>query len=98
MAQLPPAPGLTQAQAQVLGRPVRPAGLEKTCGGWGWLEGAAGPGAHCGACPQVEGGETYTIDLHFAPGRGAGEEEVLVHINDPEDKTEETFCVKVVYQ
>ncbi|XP_053776238.1 nephrocystin-4 isoform X2 [Desmodus rotundus] len=47
---------------------------------------------------QVEGGETYTIDLHFAPGRGAGEEEVLVHINDPEDKTEETFCVKVVYQ
>ncbi|XP_053516614.1 nephrocystin-4 isoform X1 [Artibeus jamaicensis] len=47
---------------------------------------------------QVEGGETYTIDLQFAPRRRAGEEEILIHINDHEDKNEETFCVKVVYQ
>ncbi|KAF6110355.1 nephrocystin 4 [Phyllostomus discolor] len=47
---------------------------------------------------QVEGGETYTIDLRFAPRRRAGEEEVLIHINDHEDKNEETFSVKVVYQ
>lgn len=55
-------------------------------------------GAHCGARPQVEGGETYTIDLRFAPRRSAGEEEILIYINDHEDKNEETFCVKVVYQ
>ncbi|KAM7100295.1 nephrocystin-4 isoform 4-T6 [Molossus nigricans] len=47
---------------------------------------------------QVEGGETYTIGLRFAPGREAGEEEVLIYINDHEDKNEETFCVKVIYQ
>ncbi|XP_035881118.1 nephrocystin-4 isoform X2 [Phyllostomus discolor] len=47
---------------------------------------------------QLEGGETYTIDLRFAPRRRAGEEEVLIHINDHEDKNEETFSVKVVYQ
>lgn len=44
------------------------------------------------------GGETYTIGLRFAPRRGPGAEEVLVYINDHEDKNEETFCVKVVYQ
>nr|KAF6506895.1 nephrocystin 4 [Rousettus aegyptiacus] len=47
---------------------------------------------------QVGGGETYTIGLRFAPRRGPGAEEVLVYINDHEDKNEETFCVKVVYQ
>ncbi|ELK28061.1 Nephrocystin-4 [Myotis davidii] len=47
---------------------------------------------------QVAGGETYTIDLRFAPSRRAGEREVLIHINDHEDKTEETFCVKVAYR
>lgn len=54
-----------------------------------------GPGA---ARSQVGGGETYTIGLRFAPRRGPGAEEVLVYINDHEDKNEETFCVKVVYQ
>ncbi|XP_008046771.1 nephrocystin-4 [Carlito syrichta] len=47
---------------------------------------------------QVGGGETYTIGLWFLPHRSAGEEEILVYINDHEDKNEETFCVKVTYQ
>lgn len=47
---------------------------------------------------QVAGGEVYTIGLRFAPSQAAGEEEILIHINDHEDKNEETFCVKVLYQ
>nr|XP_019602269.1 PREDICTED: nephrocystin-4 isoform X5 [Rhinolophus sinicus] len=47
---------------------------------------------------QVGGGETYTIGLRFAPSQTAGEKEVLIYINDHEDKNEETFCVKVIYQ
>ncbi|XP_062449132.1 nephrocystin-4 isoform X3 [Rhea pennata] len=47
---------------------------------------------------EVGGGEVYTIGLRFAPSRNAGEEEILIHINDHEDKNEETFCVKVIYQ
>uniref|UniRef100_A0A8D0GT26 Nephrocystin 4 n=1 Tax=Sphenodon punctatus TaxID=8508 RepID=A0A8D0GT26_SPHPU len=44
------------------------------------------------------GGETYTIGLRFAPSQSTGEEEILIYINDHEDKNEETFCVKVAYQ
>ncbi|KAM6336525.1 nephrocystin-4 [Alca torda] len=47
---------------------------------------------------EVAGGEVYTIGLRFAPSQSAGEEEILIHINDHEDKNEETFCVKVLYQ
>ncbi|XP_072587222.1 nephrocystin-4 isoform X10 [Vulpes vulpes] len=47
---------------------------------------------------QVGGGETYTIGLWFAPRQSPGEEEILIYINDHEDKNEEAFCVKVVYQ
>ncbi|NXT84719.1 NPHP4 protein, partial [Zapornia atra] len=47
---------------------------------------------------EVAGGEVYTIGLRFAPSQGEGEEEILIHINDHEDKNEETFCVKVLYQ
>ncbi|XP_058017326.1 nephrocystin-4 isoform X1 [Ahaetulla prasina] len=47
---------------------------------------------------QVGGGETYTIGLRFAPSQNAGEEEILIYINDAEGKNEETFCVKVAYQ
>ncbi|KAB1267992.1 Nephrocystin-4 [Camelus dromedarius] len=47
---------------------------------------------------QVGGGETYTIGLRFAPSQRAREEEILIYINDHEDKNEETFCVKVTYQ
>ncbi|KAJ1074803.1 hypothetical protein K5549_017977, partial [Capra hircus] len=46
---------------------------------------------------QVGGGETYTIGLRFASRQRAGEEEILIYINDHEDKNEETFCVKVIY-
>uniref|UniRef100_A0A8U7NI09 Nephrocystin 4 n=1 Tax=Corvus moneduloides TaxID=1196302 RepID=A0A8U7NI09_CORMO len=47
---------------------------------------------------EVAGGEVYTIGLRFAPSPTVGEEEILIHINDHEDKNEETFCVKVLYQ
>ncbi|NXP01075.1 NPHP4 protein, partial [Certhia brachydactyla] len=47
---------------------------------------------------EVAGGEVYTIGLCFAPSQTVGEEEILIHINDHEDKNEETFCVKVLYQ
>ncbi|ETE63838.1 Nephrocystin-4, partial [Ophiophagus hannah] len=40
---------------------------------------------------QVGGGETYTIGLRFAPSQNAGEEEILIYINDAEGKNEETF-------
>ncbi|NXD10950.1 NPHP4 protein, partial [Nothocercus nigrocapillus] len=47
---------------------------------------------------EVAGGEVHTIGLRFAPSRGAGREDVLIHINDHEDKNEETFCVTVTYE
>ncbi|XP_032719138.1 nephrocystin-4 [Lontra canadensis] len=47
---------------------------------------------------QVGGGETYTIGLRFAPRESTGEEEILIYINDHEDKNEEAFCVKVTYE
>ncbi|KFU95425.1 Nephrocystin-4, partial [Chaetura pelagica] len=46
---------------------------------------------------EVAGGQVYTIGLRFAPSQELGEEEILIHINDHEDKNEETFCVKVLY-
>ncbi|XP_015737984.1 nephrocystin-4 isoform X2 [Coturnix japonica] len=46
---------------------------------------------------QVAGEEVYTIGLRFAPSQSVGEEEILIYINDHEDKNEETFCVKVIY-
>ncbi|XP_073172342.1 nephrocystin-4 isoform X9 [Lepidochelys kempii] len=47
---------------------------------------------------EIGGGETYTIGLRFAPSQSTGQEEILIYINDHEDKNEETFCVKVAYQ
>lgn len=47
---------------------------------------------------QVGGSETYTIGLRFVPGVRPGQEEILIYINDHEDKNEETFCVEVTYQ
>lgn len=47
---------------------------------------------------QVAGGEAYTIGLRFVPSSSAGKEEILIYINDQDDKNEETFCVKVLYQ
>ncbi|KAM9299299.1 LOW QUALITY PROTEIN: nephrocystin-4 [Gastrophryne carolinensis] len=47
---------------------------------------------------EVGAGETYTIGLRFAPSNSSGLEEILIFINDQEDKNEETFCVKVNYE
>ncbi|XP_066499932.1 nephrocystin-4 isoform X2 [Hoplias malabaricus] len=47
---------------------------------------------------QIEGGESYSIGLRFAPSQSPGMEEILIFINDLEDKNEETYCVKVVYR
>uniref|UniRef100_A0A672GQF1 Nephrocystin 4 n=1 Tax=Salarias fasciatus TaxID=181472 RepID=A0A672GQF1_SALFA len=46
---------------------------------------------------QIGGGETYTIGLRFAPSQSPGSAEILVYVNNTEEKTEETFCVKVSY-
>ncbi|XP_039611926.1 nephrocystin-4 isoform X1 [Polypterus senegalus] len=46
---------------------------------------------------ETGGGESYTIGLRFAPSQCPGVEEILIYINDQEDKNEETFCVKVIY-
>ncbi|XP_069466369.1 nephrocystin-4 [Ambystoma mexicanum] len=46
---------------------------------------------------EIGGGQTYTIGLRFAPSQSSGMEEILIYINDQEDKNEETFCVKVIY-
>ncbi|XP_013875853.1 nephrocystin-4 isoform X2 [Austrofundulus limnaeus] len=46
---------------------------------------------------QIGGGETYTIGLRFAPSQSPGSAEILVYVNNLEEKTEETFCVKVNY-
>ncbi|KAG9270896.1 nephrocystin-4 [Astyanax mexicanus] len=47
---------------------------------------------------QIKGGESYSIGLRFAPSQSPGTEEILIFINDLEDKNEETYCVKVVYR
>ncbi|KAM3617205.1 uncharacterized protein V6R79_003322 [Siganus canaliculatus] len=46
---------------------------------------------------QIGGGESYTIGLRFAPSQSPGSLEILVYVNNLEEKTEETFCVKVNY-
>ncbi|XP_037629345.1 nephrocystin-4 [Sebastes umbrosus] len=46
---------------------------------------------------QINGGESYTIGLRFAPSQSPGSVEILVYVNNLEEKTEETFCVKVNY-
>ncbi|TRY82321.1 hypothetical protein DNTS_000054 [Danionella cerebrum] len=47
---------------------------------------------------QVGGGELYTIGLRFAPSQNPGMEEILVFINDEQDKNEDTYCVRVHYR
>ncbi|XP_068454179.1 nephrocystin-4 isoform X2 [Clinocottus analis] len=46
---------------------------------------------------QISGGESYTIGLRFAPSQSPGSVEILVYVNNLQEKTEETFCVKVNY-
>ncbi|XP_051525966.1 nephrocystin-4-like [Myxocyprinus asiaticus] len=47
---------------------------------------------------QIGGGEIYTIGLRFAPSQNPGTEEILVFINDHQDKNEDTYCVSVQYR
>ncbi|XP_033763320.1 nephrocystin-4-like isoform X4 [Pecten maximus] len=47
---------------------------------------------------EIEGGETQTIGLRFTPVTKAGSVEVMVFINDEDDKNEETFKIMVTYQ
>ncbi|KAF7647682.1 hypothetical protein LDENG_00168310 [Lucifuga dentata] len=46
---------------------------------------------------QIGGGESYSIGLRFAPSQSPGSVEILVYVNNMEEKTEETFCMKVKY-
>lgn len=48
-------------------------------------------------CVQVGGGDGYTIGLRFASSQSPGSLEILVFVNNLEEKTEETFCVRVTY-
>ena len=47
---------------------------------------------------ELDAGETQSIGMKFAPYMNRGILEILVYINDENDKTEETFCVKAVYK
>lgn len=47
---------------------------------------------------DIEGGGTATIGLRFTPVMQSGTAEILVFINDEEDKNEETFRVAATYQ
>ncbi|KAJ3585941.1 hypothetical protein NHX12_012348 [Muraenolepis orangiensis] len=46
---------------------------------------------------QVGGGEVHTIGLRFAPSQSGGSTEISVYVNNPDERTEETFCLKVNY-
>ncbi|XP_070560469.1 nephrocystin-4-like isoform X2 [Ptychodera flava] len=46
---------------------------------------------------EIGAGETHTIGLRFSPSQVQGSAEILIFINDAEDKNEETFCVKAIY-
>lgn len=47
---------------------------------------------------NIAGGQTAAVGLKFAPCMHAGSTEILVFINDEDDKNEETFCIKALYQ
>ena len=50
--------------------------------------------------PRMEVGpnRSASIGLQFAPAATRGFCEILIFINDEEDRNEDTFCVKVTYQ
>uniref|UniRef100_A0A672NJE6 Nephrocystin 4 n=1 Tax=Sinocyclocheilus grahami TaxID=75366 RepID=A0A672NJE6_SINGR len=47
---------------------------------------------------QNGGGELYTIGLCLAPSQNPGMEEILIFINDKQDKNEDTYGVRVQYR
>ena len=46
---------------------------------------------------EIGAGDTQNIGLRFAPTQSPGTIEILVFINDEDDKNEETFCVRASY-
>ena len=46
---------------------------------------------------QVGAGESHSIGLRFAPQQFPGKAEILIFINDAEDKNEETFSISAQY-
>ena len=42
-------------------------------------------------------GESHSIGLRFTPQQFPGKAELLIFINDSEDKNEETFCISALY-
>ena len=46
---------------------------------------------------EMAAGETKNIGMRFAPSQNVGTVEILVFINDEDDKNEETFCVRAAY-
>ncbi|XP_036068813.1 nephrocystin-4 isoform X3 [Oryzias melastigma] len=46
---------------------------------------------------EIDGGESYAIGLRFAPTQTPGSAEILIYINNLDETTEETFCLKVNY-
>lgn len=47
---------------------------------------------------ELGAGEATSIGLRFAPSMSPGAVEILVFINDEDDKNEETFSVRAAYQ
>lgn len=47
--------------------------------------------------PQVAAGESHSIGLRFTPQQFPGKADILIFINDPEDKNEETFSITAQY-
>lgn len=46
---------------------------------------------------EVGSGESHSIGLRFTPQQFPGKAELLIFINDSEDKNEETFCISALY-
>ncbi|XP_066296453.1 nephrocystin-4-like isoform X4 [Branchiostoma lanceolatum] len=46
---------------------------------------------------ELGSGDVYTIGMRFAPSQQQGTTEILIFINDEDDKNEETFCIKANY-
>ena len=46
---------------------------------------------------QVGAGESHNIGLRFTPQQTPGSAQILIFINDSEDKNEETFSITAVY-
>ncbi|XP_072022580.1 nephrocystin-4-like [Amphiura filiformis] len=46
---------------------------------------------------EIGGGESIALGLRFAPCQQSGVAEIMIFINDEQDKNEETFLVKAIY-